>query len=166
MFYPDSLTPDSVVLEWDFGDDTIADVAVVVRRKLRPPITGRELLELYPRIKELGATEYAGDIGQRWVSQAWDIIAARLWQEGYILHHIRSADLLRGALLAQVRLLLADQGIDITGAADPIEAQRQTDKRVAEELARLMQTSVWIDRDDDMTADDGETIRRGPRLVI
>ena len=100
------------------------------------------------------------------MDMAWSVIETRLWQEGYIIHHIRSADLLRGLLLAQIRLLLADQGVDVTGGVDPLEAQRQAERRVNEELSRLMQSRVWIDRDDDMVQLETETLRRGPRLVI
>ena len=63
-YTPDDSAPDSVVLEWTYdGTDVTSDVAVVVMRKLRPPIRGTELLALYPRLKELGASEYAGEWG-------------------------------------------------------------------------------------------------------
>ena len=163
-YTPGADDPDSVLLEWTVDDDVYTDEAVIVRRRLRPPLTGEELLELYPRLRDLASPDQGNDQGQAWVDQAWSALYATVWQSGRILDHIRSPEMVRGAFLAQVGLLLSMQGIDPIGMGDAIEYQREAERRLNREISRLVRSNVWIDADDDMTQDSGEDYAVGLRL--
>ena len=156
--------PRHILLQYDLGDNRpYVREALVVSRLLAPPLGGEELLSLIPALRELGDSgryNYA----QEWVDQAWDMLRARFWQQGRVLDYIRSAAAVRGALLAQIGVLLAMQGIDPTGGMSPSEYRQSQERLLNQELARLARSPVWYDADDDGVSDPGEDWGNGIRM--
>lgn len=154
----------SVLVEWQINDSNpeITE-ALIVNRILTPPLSGVELLSLYPRLNELTASDQ-GFNPDSLIYEAWDILRSRFWQDGLILDHIRSPEALKGALLAQVQLILAQQGLAPIGYMEPSDYLREAERRLNLELARVARSDLWIDSNDDKKQDIGENGPFGIRM--
>ena len=164
---PGENTPDLIIFQWELnGTDIITEDALVVNRKVQIPITGEELFELYPKLREYSTSELPGNQGEIWAQQAWEELYNTFWQQGKVLDNIRSPSVLKAPLLAQISVLLAKQGINITSSYEGgFDAVREAEKQLNREINRLVRSqNVWLDTDDDGIYDAGETLKTNIRL--
>jgi len=163
---PSQDVPDTVLFEWVIDNNVYTEDALVVNRKIQIPITGEELLDLYPRLRELLDTGNLGSQSELWVTTAWNDLYDTFWQQGKILDNVRSPSVLKAALLAQIRLSFARQGINLASSYEAsLEDIKEAERTVNREVDRLVRSqNVWLDTDDDNRLDAGETLKTNIRL--
>ena len=133
--------------------------ALVASRLLIDPVTTEDILARYPRLRKRTQGELGFDTQ---IADVIDRARDEFWRIGIVLDDIRSPGMLKNYLIAEVALLLAQAGYDLAGTGDANENQRTLmDTRDRERLMLQSAPNLWIDRNENRKADDGETARVG-----